>query len=67
MERIARKDPSVALVNPTLKTPDNSLFHLLYSSTSIVQRVEISRVQCLEISRFCTLEISRRCTIEFDE
>ena len=28
-----------------------SLFRLLYSSTSIVQRLEISRVQCLKISR----------------
>ena len=41
-----------------------SLFHLLYSSTSIVQCLEISRVQSLEISRFCTLEISRFCTLE---
>ena len=45
---------------------DYSLFHLLYSSTSIVQRVEISRVQSLKISRFCTLEISRRCTVEVE-
>ena len=44
-----------------------SLFRLLYSSTSIVQRLEISRVQNLEISRLCTLEISSRCTIEVDE
>ena len=44
-----------------------SLFRLLYSSTSTVQRLEISRVQNLEISRLCTLEISRRCTIEVDE
>ena len=40
-----------------------SLFRLLYSSTSIVQRPEIS----LEISGFCTLEISRHCTVEVDE
>ena len=38
----------------------HSLFRLLYSSTSIVQRLEIYRVQSLEISRFFTLEISRR-------
>ena len=35
--------------------------HLFYSSTSTVQRLEISRVESLEISRFCTLEISRHC------
>ena len=44
-----------------------SLFRLLYSSTSIVQRLEISRVQNLEIFRHCTLEISTRCTIEVEE
>ena len=37
---------------------DKSLFRLLYSSTSTVQRLEISKVQNLEVSRLCTLEIS---------
>ena len=46
---------------------DYSLSHLLYSSTSTVQRLEISRVQNLEISRLCTLEISRCCTVEVDK
>ena len=36
-----------------------SLFRLLYSSTSIEQR--------LEIYRHCILEISRRCIIEVDK
>ena len=33
------------------------LFRLLYSLTSVVQRLEISRIQSLEISRRCTLEL----------
>ena len=52
-----------------------SLFRLLYSSTSTMQRreiygmqsLEISRMQSLEISRFCILEITRRCIVEVDE
>ena len=38
---------------------NKSLLHLLYSSTSTMQR--------LEISRFSILEISRRCIVEVDE
>ena len=41
-----------------------SLFHLLYSSTSTMQRLEISRMQGLEISRMQSLEISRLCILE---
>ena len=44
-----------------------SLFHLLYSSTSTMQHLEISRMQSLEISRFCILEIYRRCIVEVEE
>ena len=52
---------------PKIASKYLGLFRLLYSSTSIVQRLEISRVQSLEISRFCILEISRRCTVEVEE
>ena len=46
----------------------NSLSHLLYSSSSIVQCLEISTVKNIEISRLCTtLEISRCYNVEVDE
>ena len=57
----------IMLVNFACAFGNYSLFRLLYSSTSTVQRLEISRVQNLEISRLCTLEISRCCTVEVDE
>ena len=44
-----------------------NLFHLLYSSTSTMQCLEISRMINLQISRICILEISRHSIVEVDK
>ena len=43
----------------------NNLFHLLYSSTSTMQCLKISRMQNLDISRIYILEISRHSILCF--
>ena len=52
--------PPMVLVNSTFVFYRFlNLVHLLYSSTSAMQCLEISRMQNLEISRICILEISK--------